>query len=401
MKKLIAIIILFTFLSPGIFSQSNFKNGFIITNNSDTIFGLVKNNGKKKNSLRCNFKKDSEAEIISYNPGDIKAYRFIDGKYYVSRSLNSSNAEKVFLEFLFEGITDLYFYSDKTGEHYLVEKNNEGLEELKNETLIRTSDNDQLQVKYEKESNEYMGVLKNYFLDGPLTLKKVEGISLSQNSLINIAQDYHNEVCPDMLCTNYRKNNVKPEYNFGIITGLSVSDIRIYNTTYTDFLKIDSFSVSLCPSIGIFVNIHDASISERLSLHLETTVNRYKFSTEETTLNIIGIKMPVVFKYTFDSKYIQPSLLLGLAYQRLLYFNSYSLNYDSFKMESGKDQLGITTGFETAYKINSGQSIFLQLKYERLRGHGHFGQFQYLTKTYSESYKTDLNNIFLTMGIMF
>ena len=171
MKIKIFTSFLMIFLFLQCYSQADFRKGFVILNNNDTISGLIRNGSKKENSLKCVFIQNTESDKTIYYPDNIKTYRFTDGKYYVSRKIKSSDTEKIFLEFLFDGISDLYYYSDNLGDHYLIEKYGTDLKELKNEIKIVTAIKEQAgvssayssatPVKYEKESKEYIGVLKN------------------------------------------------------------------------------------------------------------------------------------------------------------------------------------------------------------------------------------------------
>ena len=137
-------------------------------------------------------------------------YRFIDGKYYISQNLDSIN-NKVFVEFVFDGIVDLYYYFDNSGDHYYIQKNNNRLKELKNDVRKITSKAppsagiaqyhaENSPVQYEKESKEYIGILKIYFQDNPETMKKTDYVSFNLNSLIDTSEAYHNAVCPGEEC---------------------------------------------------------------------------------------------------------------------------------------------------------------------------------------------------------
>ena len=68
-------------------SYYDFKNGYIITANQDTIYGYVNNNSYYDNSQFCEFKTSKNDSVIKYTPKELFGYRFIDGKFYISKKL--------------------------------------------------------------------------------------------------------------------------------------------------------------------------------------------------------------------------------------------------------------------------------------------------------------------------
>ncbi|MFW6328445.1 MAG: hypothetical protein ACOC2F_09060, partial [Bacteroidota bacterium] len=101
--------------------QPEFKPGYVILNNGDTLKGEIDNRGDMLMSKVCWFKPADWDTVVRYKPGNIEAYRFIDGKYYVSRQLETG--KHVFLEYLINGELNVYYYRGKDGyNYYLVDK---------------------------------------------------------------------------------------------------------------------------------------------------------------------------------------------------------------------------------------------------------------------------------------
>lgn len=107
------IIILFLTFCTGIslYAQSNYKQGYIITNENDTINGLIDFRTDRANSNVCKFKKSEKSDEQVFHPGEILGYRFIkEMKYYVSRTVEIDKIKQtVFLEYLVQGIKDPIF----------------------------------------------------------------------------------------------------------------------------------------------------------------------------------------------------------------------------------------------------------------------------------------------------
>jgi hypothetical protein len=93
MKKILSTSI-FLFIVIPLFAQRDFNQGYIIKNNGDTAYGQINYMGDEYNSVSCFFKKNDMDDVVKYIPGEIKAYRFIEGKYYVSRNINIEGKEK-------------------------------------------------------------------------------------------------------------------------------------------------------------------------------------------------------------------------------------------------------------------------------------------------------------------
>lgn len=388
MKKILSSAILFLFLFLKCNSQSDFRKGFVILNNNDTIFGSIKYIINNTKVTECVFVNETELKTTTYHPEDIKAFRFADGKYYISRFIKTGDSEKKFLEFLFDGIVDLYSYYDNHVGHYLISKNNSDLTVLKIKKDTKIINN----ITYVKESNEYIAVLKTFFNDSPVAMQKAENTFLNANSLIKISEDYHNEVCPNEACITYAKKKTRSELRFGSILGLSSSKM-----TYPDLEHFDLPSRGTGITYGLFLNLKDPSISEKLSIQLETIFTKTRFSSDISNLDFLDIKIPVIIKYTFPFRKVQPSALLGVIYGNILSFKHYSKNSVPLNQLLGRGQYGLTAALETAYMFNSGRNVFFQLRYEYLQGHHHYW-IQDVAKWY---FFTNLNNINFTAGFKF
>ena len=111
-------------VSYSVFAQDNYNKGYIITLKQDTVQGLINLRTDKINAACCMFKSDMDASPVIYYPGDIQEYHFVnDGKLYVSRSVELSHGSTVqlFLECLFQGMKNLYYYeSEDNKEFYFI-----------------------------------------------------------------------------------------------------------------------------------------------------------------------------------------------------------------------------------------------------------------------------------------
>lgn len=185
----ILILIFKTFTTV---AQEDFRKGYIIKINMDTLYGYINYNGTKY--YDCVFKDSLKGIEIIYKPFEIYGYRFIDGKYFISKSVtlkksyrnnqeleNSSNygdkiisktwydedgtkEHKVFLEYLFNGILNLYYFKDdKSIEHYLISKQKDTIIDLTpDEISIYQNGSLTGTVKDEKYKSKLHYLMKDY-----------------------------------------------------------------------------------------------------------------------------------------------------------------------------------------------------------------------------------------------
>ncbi len=325
MKRKSILILIFLLAMGSLFSQSEFRNGYIIKNNNDTIYGYIDYKGDLSSSKKCIFKKEIASEKLEFLPEEIISYRFIDSKYYVSRLLETDAGEEfVFFEYLIDGIVDIFYYRNEQGDHYFMDQGDGRLIELKNMTKEVYFNN----KKYLKESKEYIGVLKYAFKESPKQSKKVDNLLLSHKSLIRIAKDYHDEVCTTAECVIYEKVSPKNKLSFGPVIGLNYRSTSVWNkfNENLNYLNNANFEDEVFPSFGFFVKINLPSINERLFFKYEGTFSKWDMQsvnswidtyslliyTEKIILKQNAINSVGIIRYEFpEGKKIRPAFQAG------------------------------------------------------------------------------------------
>jgi hypothetical protein len=402
--KYIILAALFFFAIFELTAQSDFRKGYIIKNNNDTLWGLIDYKGNKANARICIYKKDNESEKQIFTPEEIKNYRFTDNKYYISKSVDiGTKTKQLFLEFLINGVVDIYYYRDNLGEHYLIDNGTDNLYELKNEKReIIIND-----IKYLKDSKEYIGMLKYYFKESPSISQKAETIDLSHKSLISITHDYHNEVCTNEECIIYEKKLPNNKKRIGILIGLNgLSFVQGKFTEGYYYMRNSQFGFNVFPSIGFFYKKNLPYLNERISFQYECTYSRVKLQTYNTYvlypdnltyLNDIRLTHNTLsntgfFKYEIPKGKIRPTFQIGASVNL-----SYSTNYlrnEEVKYSTGEIfytkrnydspfenlNLGFVCGIGLKSKYHNEKDLFLDIRYQK----GLFGLLQSLkTNTYS------------------
>ena len=94
-------------------AQLNFVDGYIITNENDTLYGKIKSTTPAQRSSNITFMEDGERERLKYKPFQIKGY-YIENQAYESKIYDIDPAlpygYAVFMERINQGAVKVYYY---------------------------------------------------------------------------------------------------------------------------------------------------------------------------------------------------------------------------------------------------------------------------------------------------
>jgi hypothetical protein len=192
-QKSYLFLLLFFFSSLALHAQGNFRPGFIITMQQDTIFGEIDLRINRLNAESCLFRASDSSEVQRFAPFEILAYRFSqEGKFYVSKriELTPGVPVPVFLEYLLEGMRSLYYY--ETNEAIPIYFVQVGDRLVKVDAPYLT-DNGTGQM-FTRGKDRYIPILGVVF-DTPEVKKELSKATYTRKSMIKIARDYHYATC--------------------------------------------------------------------------------------------------------------------------------------------------------------------------------------------------------------
>jgi hypothetical protein len=305
--------------------QSDFRQGYIINNNFDTLYGLIDYRGDIRNSNICVFKASVSAPKEIFKPEDIIGYRFVTGKFYISKNINTGDDEKrMFVEYLLKGIVDLYYYRDTKTNHYLIQKADGKVYELMNDQKIEDING----VKYSVNSNKYISALALAFSDCMEIQPQVRSASLDHMSLINVTKNYHNMVCKDQECIVYEKQLPAVRFRFAPVAGFRISNLKLLNKpVYNTF----DFEYAFYPSFGGAVNIAMPRMSERIFFQFDVNIGKrhyysysltnyseVSYSISKTNLYTTFLEITPEIKYAYPRGKLRPVFLVGYNMQKAL-----------------------------------------------------------------------------------
>ena len=342
-KFIVSVCVLLTL---SVYSQANFQKGYLITNSNDTIYGLIDFSTDKVNSEVCIFKNEVLDSVVYYSPEQIEGYRIdTEGKYYVSRTIKLDKENKnVFLEFLVQGIINLYYYPKGNDYYFFETPNGELYGVTKAYDYIIPEENPILPGMIEKKmllktDKKYLGVLAYVFKDDKSLKDEIPNTEFSRAAFIKITKKYHENVCKTgNSCVVYENNYKKKynKYNFTAFSGFEINDTKIMKGPFEN-----SNSVTTTPIIGASLSMFNNRLINGLGAYVEGTVSKvnekYDFIVSNKnyvyTFNGVKLNYGAGLEYIYQKGKYRPSVNIGFSKNNffikdrkinpLLYTNSY------------------------------------------------------------------------------
>jgi len=330
------------------YSQNDWNRGFIIRNTGDTINGFIDNRDSKSNSIQCYFRKEIIGKTTIYKPTEILGFRFVDGKYFISKKVALEDSITVFLEYVLHGKINVYHYKDER-DCFFIEK--DGIVyALKNTTQTQDKDG----KLYELDKNEYLGVL-TYLMQDANMQSNINDCKLTTNSLINVAKNYHNRVCSGEQCIIYSKNILPVQAQFGLYIGTSVNSfnfgkeliskqgLSFYLGSRFEFQNLFNWAENVSISVDFIFqkytkynlrNLIDRKLIRYNNIDYlitnDTTKWQYAYNSKKNIpvdLQLSVLKIPLTFNYTFSKGNFRPYINFGAVNTIVLSQNNNFINY--------------------------------------------------------------------------
>lgn len=352
-----AFILSLAFLvSLGVMGQDNFKKGYVITLDNDTLFGKINDAGGYKNSRLCTFKAKG-SKVKEFLPGQIKGYRMYKDKYYVSKQAENKDGSKyIFMEVLIEGPVSLYHDRKSTERAFYIQKKNDDLIPLQNkEVQLRYKPEENIAVLYSPtyilHNRIYRDTLRHVFRDSEVITSWVDNVNYDAKSLKNITKDYIAERKFGENSITYERDLNLYRPRVGIYGGIQLTDIEFLPSELGKYSKAEPHSIiakrfNTYP-VGLFVNFPFPMLNDKLSFQLELMANWMEYdevfdvsqSLNEDTVAIAAnsFGIPLMIKYELFRGFVTPSLGIG---------KSFNFVYDSE-----------ITGFSKGIAINDNSGV--------------------------------------------
>ena len=339
-KTLFFSFILSLFFINSTFAQNKFEQGFIVTNNLDTLRGLIKNKEWEITPEKIEFKTNTSTEVKEYTFADIHSFQINNESIYISKKVEADQlpikdqtvsweekpqfiTQHIFLKLIVGGNVPLYLLWDKNGKkHFFIEKDGEINELL----FIRHFERHNVI----REKRIYIGQLNLYLNDCPDVRPLIAKAKYKQQSLTKIFTTYNNCFGPKKVTFKQKKEKVK--FQFGVLAGVTLTKLnfRGSNPARSQFINL---APSVNYAVGGTVDIVFPRFDQRFTLRNELLFKPYKQS-DETTL-VIDEDQNSILTAEFD-----------LAYLRFY-------NIGEWKLKAKKKSLFILAGFSNSYALKN------------------------------------------------
>lgn len=298
----------FLLILESIHAQTDFRPGFVIKQNGDTLKGEIDYRGDILMGKICTFKTNGN-ESRAYYPTDIIGYRFTDSKYYVSKNIDGN---QMFLEFLIDGKVKIYFLRDGNGDHYYIDKEGIGLNEIPYDEEIKYIEGRAESNYYLSKSIYHIGLLNIYLQDAPNFQSRIAAVEKpDRESLIKLTKDYQNIVCKNEACTIYEKKLPAIKLGLEIVGGIvnypeSVNSLNKHNF-----------------ETGILVHLWMPAANEKLFFKSGILFSSINPDTGKESV----YKIPINIEYVYPKGIVKPKLAYGI--------NLYSPFFQSVSLSAG------------------------------------------------------------------
>jgi hypothetical protein len=339
----------------------------------DTLQGYVNDGGGWRNTRLCLFKTERGTRAVHYKPEDLKAYRFLDDKYYVSNSVFYKNdIREVFTEVLVKGSVELFSFNSNKKMNYYIRKEEGPLIGLSKEQIdVKPKyDVDNYQAYSDKfvtvEINIYRDSLRSLFGDNETVRSQVDNVNYNPESLISISKSYIKETCKEEACLTYEKDLKKVRTLFGIYAGVQMAKMNYFSGREVSAKNFQSYPV------GLFANVPLCQIHDRLSLQFEVNYQKVNCDSGKIILEdprenfyftktVVGV--PIMLKYKIPLHWITPSI--GFGKETAFVLNSkLPPGFEITPVFHMSQRGGWFYELGMSYQITHGLSAFTNLRYE-------------------------------------
>ena len=384
-KKIRLTLILLLILVRSSYGQNDFRNGFIITLDSDTIQGQVDYRSNSKNYESCIYK--GEQGEIEYYPNQIVGFGYNNDKFFSSQIVEGS-----FVEVLVDGAISLYRSKDK----FHIRKDTSFFDlESKNEKV-------EIDGKIgTKETSKWRGVL-TYIISDCLPTSQTANIKLAEKNLTRLIVKYNK--CKGTKFTEFKASKPWTKFDIGATLGVSRSEITIDGRGSFSYLD-DSYS-SIDPSFGVLIAISSPRITEKIAFQGELHLLKSSYSSlvelespteyHDTFIELTTLSIPLSLKYSFPEKKYGIYLQGGINYD-------YHLS-SSTRLLSEQVNGNVVNTFpeSSAFEINDNQigywgGVGILKSYQKFKGSIGIRYFQMSTLNKTTGFTANNNRISLNL----
>jgi hypothetical protein len=352
MKKCTLISILLFPISV-ILGQSDYRPGFIVTLQNDTIYGEI---GYKSNSnLYQSCRVRNDGTFTDFSPDQLIGFGFKNDKYFTSGIVAGAYVEE-----LVRGALTLYKHQDT----YFLENNAGDIYKLEEKDSVMLVDDRNIIYR----SQRWRGIVSYSVSDCFINSDLVQQLDFNERKLTEIVSEYNK--CIGSEYTIFKGTKPWTRIEFGLHQGIVLSNIGLVRSTQYEHLS--SRYNTIGPLIGLSVTASSPRVDEKMAIQTGAFFSKSSYNSvivktsseiEElhcVTMNISTIGIPLGLKYSLPFGSYSLQLSGGIIYDLLLeskaivtseyISNTVVKTYEEPAFELNKSQAGYQAG---SYLIRS------------------------------------------------
>jgi hypothetical protein len=293
------------------YSYGDYRNGYIINNNNDTIRGEVARRNKILNYQSCKFRE--KGKVTVYLPDMIRGYGIYGEECYNSYIIPGS-----FTEELVTGYMSLY----RLYNIYIIVK--DGVQ-YKIENKFKKIDVNGVEMK--DIDNSWKGVVSMLVFDCfPDVQQRLEYMNFSENDLMNIVLDYNRSKLSAYKEFKTRKPRTAIEYGF--MTGVSLDKVRLEDkTNLYRYMQKEYKGTNFF--IGGLLTLTAPRVFERISLEQDALIYNSSYSGSViqegiyseynyTEFSYMTLSLPTSLRYSIPGHFANFYFNLGVSFDFMM-----------------------------------------------------------------------------------
>lgn len=304
-------------------AQSDFRPGFVVLNNGDTVSGYLEYSVRDIQEKECRFRREKQGTTTHYSPVELTGYGFESGRQYVTRTIPiEGDNRSVFLQRLQSGRANLYLYDDK----FYLEKDSLFQLPVPKKREVNTDNG-----MYVVQDNLYVGLLSMTFADCKMELKNP---AYEIRWLSKAVQAYNR--CTGSVTVTDRTSSTWTKVNWQLFGGVK-------------YVGSDSESnlFSFFPLAGASLELSSPIVNDKLFLCVELMYFKYYSQRTEEYVNPL---YTMRIDYTYRSSTV--SVPIGIRYNLMpevqtIYFKCGILLNHTFNPSGSttieREQAGVVT----------------------------------------------------------
>ena len=234
----------------------------------------------------------------------------------------------------------------------------------KDDGVLHLLQNDEIEEYYKGwgsvtyENKRFRGQLAYLVFDYPDLTKQVQTAKLNHESLISIARNYHEYVCPDEDCFSYESRIPFMRIRAALYGGMSISGIRIVGHHAYSLVDMDN---SLNPSIGGILEVFFPRMNQTVSVPISFEFSRIFYHGSIQGSDLFFTLAAEYHDVIYKSANLKRTIQLQYSYPTGIVRPTISAGFISMKNYSGEFRR--ITDLETENTIYPIDDSFLYLKH--------------------------------------